>query len=302
MRQLVSLASKRQTLPILNTVLVRKGVAMATDLDGVIEHPVRDIKDGLYQSHGFADPGLRVKSTMSPQDFPDPFPLGDKLGEMEVDISTLQFVGKAMSSEETRYYLNGIAFFHDCMVATDGHRLNLAKIKAGTLSHKRFNEGIILPRFAIKQAIAAAKEKRLVRCRITLFEKGSQIVVGKYRISAKNIEGTYPDYKRVMPEITGETLKTRFIASQFEPIRDAVRTIMKQEDKTIPALTLYNGTAFFGDHRWPVVAKFRVNIGFNARYLPQVTSGELYYTNDTSPVRIINEKLGYESVLMPMRI
>lgn len=107
-----------------------------------------------------------------------------------------------VSSEETRYYLNGVAFEFgnddDGMVraiATDGHRLGSRQTTPSAPIKSR--ETIIIPRAAIKaiSALAAGKEVTL-----SVDDTKAELAFGDFVIRTKLIDGTFPDWRRVVPK------------------------------------------------------------------------------------------------------
>ncbi len=148
------------------------------------------------------------------------------LGGSELDA--IARVSRAMSSEETRYYLNGI-YLHQIddwtlrAVATDGHRLFWANLKVpGAVQDRCAPDGVILPRALITRAL-----KRFARCDEVAFVVGyaapanapsaaegtAPALVGYPRVAmsaavgdlkvtfrSKTIDGSFPDYTRVIPK------------------------------------------------------------------------------------------------------
>ena len=124
----------------------------------------------------------------------------------KADVHTL--LGRtehAISKEETRYYLNGVYLHvedrgqgaHLYGAATDGHRAAIGSIPAplGSIGM----ENPILPRFAVRllQEAIGLTDAAEVFCRITRLCAGFE--VGDFIITAKCIDGEYPDYTRVIP-------------------------------------------------------------------------------------------------------
>lgn len=107
-------------------------------------------------------------------------------------------VAFAISTEETRYYLNGIYMHADeagnlVLVATDGHRLakrELHDVEAGAMP------GIIIPR-----KTCAIIPKLLPDGEITISVAATKIRIAAPGIilTSKLIDGTFPDYRRVIP-------------------------------------------------------------------------------------------------------
>ncbi len=122
-----------------------------------------------------------------------------KLAGSEI-ANAVSKVSFAISTEETRYYLNGIHLHrtdeHLAFVATDGHRLALIKLLPPEGSEGM--PGVIVPRATVavlrhlvstEGIVSVSLSERKVR-----FELPDGVV-----ITSKLIEGTYPDYQRVIP-------------------------------------------------------------------------------------------------------
>src|SRR5690606_8854396 len=185
-----SVVERRNTIPILSNVLIQAAEGTisltATDLDiEVIERVAADVAQGgsttapahtLYDivrkfpegsqveiEQGPDENRLTVRSGRSrftlqalpPEDFPD-LSIGDMTHEFVVAAGVLkQLIEKtrfAISTEETRYYLNGI-YLHEVTadgspmlraVATDGHRL--AQVQVPSPEGAQGMPGVIVPR------------------------------------------------------------------------------------------------------------------------------------------------------------
>lgn len=118
---------------------------------------------------------------------------------IEIPVDLLKAAHACVSTEETRYYLNGV--FVDprgWLVATDGHRLFAARISGieGTLPP----EGVIIPRDTIKKALTGYKQQT-----ITLTDKALGDTLCTF------IDGTFPAWERVVPKETSSQ------TAQFNP-------------------------------------------------------------------------------------
>lgn len=161
-----------------------------------------------------ADRGrLRVACGRAHYDLPvlpaDDFPLfGDNLiGGMPIEAQVLKRaltrVRFAMSTEETRYYLNGVFLHREderlMFVATDGHVLAREAVplppQAGEFP------GVILPRKFVGEALRLLPDTSEGEdCHLVVTERRVALFLPDgTRLASKLIEGTYPDYKRVIP-------------------------------------------------------------------------------------------------------
>ena len=111
-------------------------------------------------------------------------------------------VAHAQSDEETRYYLNGI-YLHDRagklgLVATDGHRLGLAIAEPSKPLPENL-PGIILPRQSVPELLRIATEAKQDELTLEISPTWLQVAHGDVEFSTRLVEGTFPDYDRVIP-------------------------------------------------------------------------------------------------------
>ncbi|MGL4438130.1 MAG: DNA polymerase III subunit beta, partial [Bosea sp. (in: a-proteobacteria)] len=233
---------RRNTIPILSNVLMNANVMglklKATDLDievvetiqadvsmqGAITVPahviydiVRKLPDGsqvsLETSGETGQMTLRsgrsrfVLQTLPETDFPDitagemPHVFTLASAEFKRLIDKTQF---AVSTEETRYYLNGI-YFHTLevegnallrAVATDGHRL--ARVDTPAPKGSAGMPGVIVPRKAVAE-IQKLLEGGETEVEVQLSATKIKVSIGDVVLTSKLIDGTFPDYGRVIP-------------------------------------------------------------------------------------------------------
>lgn len=188
----------------------------------------------------------------------------------------------AISTEETRFYLNGIHLHRRdgelIGVATDGHRLGRFGIAAPPGAEGATIEaGIILP------AVAA----RFVRRRsegdvaVALSDQRIRFAWGGTTVYSRLIEGTFPDYRRVVPEPGEITLDIE----SADLMAAAARVTLLSDDKGTRALklTLAGGGAALScpgsdgesgeEDLSPLAVAGEIAIGFNGRYLADCLSG-----------------------------
>lgn len=126
----------------------------------------------------------------------------------------LSFVRPAVSKEETRYYLNGVFFtsYNDklTVVATDGHKLGKYETKVsaprqGVLIGE--GTGVILPTKAVdiaRSTIAKTEDSHPIR--LSFYEGKTEILGVGWSMVAKNVDGTFPDWTRVTPAASKNTI------------------------------------------------------------------------------------------------
>lgn len=157
--------------------------------------------------------GQRILPTLAATDFPKRGPITDarSFAIPGGDLSRiLDTASVAMSTEETRYYLNGI-YIHPWEgrlrgAATDGHRL--VRVEVALPAGSDTMEGVILPRKAVGHLRKLlAKHDGTVDVEATTAAMSFQI--GGVRVLTKLIEGTFPDYNRIIPEHAGRGFTCR---------------------------------------------------------------------------------------------
>ncbi len=227
----------------------------------------------------------------------------------------------AISTEETRYYLNGI-FLHEAesggepvlrAVATDGHRLARAEMPlpegAGGMP------GIIVPRKAVGE-VRKLIEDSSDGVDIELSETRLQFSFDRVVLSTKLIDGTFPDYERVIP--TGNDKVLRVARDAFAEAVDRVSTISTEKSRAIKlslgpgTLTLSATSPENGTATEEVEVSYDaepLEIGFNSRYLLDIAGqiegdeAEFALADGASPT-VVHDTTDPSAlyVLMPMRV
>lgn len=144
------------------------------------------------------------------KDWPE-LSVGDQVTHLDVPIpslaATIARLTPFISTEETRYYLNGIHFHvkdgRVVAVATDGHRLGVlpVEIDAAAFGDRK----IIVPRPAVKvlAALLRRRDEKTVRVEFHGDANGilrTSFVLDGVRLDTKLIDGTFPEYQRVFPQ------------------------------------------------------------------------------------------------------
>ncbi|HXV73446.1 MAG TPA: DNA polymerase III subunit beta, partial [Sphingomonadales bacterium] len=235
-----SVVERRNTIPILSNVLIEadndQAALTATDLDlsivektpasvnkgGAITVPahtmfeiVRKLPEGAKIALGLSDDNrLEIKASrsrfvlaglpkddfpvMSGTEMPHAFTLGAK--DLKKLIDKTRF---AISTEETRYYLNGI-YLHvieekrDMLraVSTDGHRM--ARVEIPAPKGAKGMPGVIVPRKAVGE-LRKLVEEFDGEVEVALSDTRVRFSFNSTTLTTKLIDGTFPDYKRVIP-------------------------------------------------------------------------------------------------------
>jgi DNA polymerase-3 subunit beta len=350
---------RRNTIPILANVLIRADKAKlafkATDLDlevvetinaeigqaGVTTVPahmfyeiVRKLPEGtqvVLESTGDravltirAGRSRFTLQTLPESDFPD-LAAGDMAHKFTLPAADLKrLINKtqfAISTEETRYYLNGI-YLHTSgsskklklrAVATDGHRL--AQVDFDAPAGADGMPGVIVPRKTVLE-VQRLIEDTDGEITVELSQAKIRFTVGEVVLTSKLIDGTFPDYARVIPLANDKLLEVE--KGEFEQAVDRVSTVSSERGRAVK-LSISNGKLMLsvtnpdsGSATEELEVTYEadaLDIGFNSRYLLDIAAqieGEtaiLKLADPGSPT-LIEEKTanGALYVLMPMRV
>jgi len=226
----------------------------------------------------------------------------------------------AISTEETRYYLNGI-FLHVSddttpvlkAAATDGHRL--ARVTVPRPEGAEGMPDVIIPRKCVGELRKLLDEVD-GSVEVSLSPTKIRFGLGTAILTSKLIDGTFPDYSRVIPTANDKLLKID--PRSFEEGVDRVATIASEKTRavkmsldrdkiTLSVTSPENGTAAEevpGDY-----TSTSFDIGFNARYLLDILGQidgdlvEVHLADAAAPTLIReNDKAPALYVLMPMRV
>ena len=354
-----SVVERRNTIPILSNVLLsatREAMTLsATDLDmeivdetparvdapGQITAPahtlyeiVRKLPEGseVQLRYNGEDPRLQVSAGRSRFNLPvlpsGDFPVMSSDGlssRLTIDTNDLiRLIDKtrfAISTEETRYYLNGL-YLHTVVeggvtklraVATDGHRLALAEMIAPEGSAGA--PGVIVPRKTIQEARRLLEDAgETVDLQISA--QKVRFELGRAALTSKVIDGSFPDYVRVIPRDNNRILVVD--NALFAQAVDRVATISAEKSRSVKMavesgrviLTVRNMEA--GQAVEEIEVDFDgepFEIGFNARYLLDVAgqfkgeTAQFRFSDPASPTLVLDPvDADVQYVLMPLRV
>ncbi|MGE3745971.1 MAG: DNA polymerase III subunit beta, partial [Sphingomonadaceae bacterium] len=313
-----SVVERRNTIPILSNVLIEASAEgslklMATDLDlqivdsveaqvetaGATTIPahtlfdiVRKLPEGSQVSLTAAEGKMLIVAgrarfnlaTLPRDDFPV-IAEGDLPSKFELPAETLkQIIDKtrfAISTEETRYYLNGI-FLHVSdeaqpvlkAAATDGHRL--ARVTVPRPEGAAAMPDVIIPRKCVAELRKLLDEVDGTVA-ISLSASKIRFNLGTAILTSKLIDGTFPDYSRVIPTGNDKLLKLdpksfmdgvdRVATIASEKTR-AVKMSLEKDKVTLSVTSPENGTA--AEEVSGEYDADSFDIGFNARYLMDI--------------------------------
>jgi DNA polymerase-3 subunit beta len=354
-----SIVEKRNTIPVLSNVRIEAmgdGISFkATDMDteiteivdakiaetGATTAPahmlydiVRKLSDGSEVELAFPDEKGQLTiatgrskfslSTIGVEDFPvisgDKLPVNFAMSRDELKdvIDRTKF---AVSTEETRYYLNGI-YIHAKnegetkvlrVVATDGHRLACVESPLPKGAEKL--AGVIIPRKTVAEIRKLLDDAGTEEVAIALSENKIRFTMQDVTLTSKLIDGTYPDYERVIPTDNDKTLEigVKNLAAAVDRV-----SVVAERTRAIKMLTakgkitITTSSPDLGSAMEEVEAKYdseSIEVGYNFRYLLDILNEvkgdevQIKFADGSSP-SILRDKSDASAiyVLMPMRV
>ncbi|WOI56214.1 DNA polymerase III subunit beta [Palleronia sp. LCG004] len=227
----------------------------------------------------------------------------------------------AISTEETRYYLNGV-YMHVAegdegrvlrCVATDGHRL--ARIDAELPAEAEGMPGVIVPRKAVGE-LRKLLEDDETEIEVSVSETKVRFATPEITLTSKVIDGTFPDYTRVIPQ--GNTRKLEVDAADFARAVDRVATVSSERSRAVKMqleedrLILSVNAPDAGNAEEELVVAYsdeRLEIGFNAKYLLEIAGqvdreNAVFLFNSSGDPTLMREggDMSAVYVVMPMRV
>ncbi len=348
------IVEKKSTMPILANVLLeaKKGTLTVTAFDLEIgvqsEHPAEVMKEGklavsakhLYDIvRALSDSSLVLRKTqnnylelrsgashfrivgMPADDFPA-LPKYENVPSVVIDpkvvLAMIEKTSFAVSSDETRFNLNGV-FFEPVpgaarMVATDGHRLAMVERPVqGDFGLKR---GVIIPKKGLFELKRLLVEEVAGESRLGFAENSGVFHRPGLTMVMRLIDGHFPDYKHVLPKESDkqiplgrlrflEVLKRVSLLSQ-----DQMHTVKLELGEHLLRVTSQNPDLGEAHEEMPIEsAPAPMAIGFNAKYLIDVlnvigTDEVVFELNDDLSPGVIRPAGDpqYTAVVMPVRI
>jgi DNA polymerase-3 subunit beta len=227
----------------------------------------------------------------------------------------------AISTEETRYYLNGV-YMHVAdgeagrvlrCVATDGHRL--ARIDADLPPNADDMAGVIVPRKTVGELRKLLGDEE-VQIAVSVSETKVRFATADIQLTSKVIDGTFPDYGRVIP--TGNTRRLEVDAAEFARAVDRVSTVSSERSRAVKLsldedrLILSVNAPDAGAAEEEVAVAYSdepLEIGFNAKYLLEIAGqvdreNAVFMFNSSGDPTLMREGDDTSAVyvVMPMRV
>ena len=357
--QAQSVVERRNTIPILANVLIEADGSdvtfRATDLDievvdkapaqveragattvaaTTLHEIVRKLPDGalVTLTADAASGRLTVEAgrsnfslaTLPKEDFPV-MASSEYASNFSVDAPKLRRLFDkskfAISTEETRYYLNGV-YMHVAdgddgralrCVATDGHRL--ARIDSDLPEGAADMPGVIVPRKTVGELRKLLDDDDM-KIAVSVSETKVRFATPDITLTSKVIDGTFPDYTRVIP--VGNTRKMEVDASDFAKAVDRVATVSSERSRAVKLqldedrLVLSVNAPDSGAAEEELAVAYgdeRLEIGFNAKYLLEIASqvdreNAVFMFNSSGDPTLMREGNDQSAVyvVMPMRV
>jgi DNA polymerase-3 subunit beta len=227
----------------------------------------------------------------------------------------------AISTEETRYYLNGV-YMHVAdsdggkvlrCVATDGHRL--ARVDADLPKGAEGMAGVIVPRKTVGE-LRKLLEDDEAQIAVSVSETKVRFATPEITLTSKVIDGTFPDYSRVIP--TGNTKRLEVDAAEFAKAVDRVATVSSERSRAVKLslgedkLVLSVNAPDSGAAEEELIVAYGdepLEIGFNAKYLLEIASqvdreNAVFMFNSSGDPTLMREGNDTTAVyvVMPMRV
>lgn len=297
LKLLQSVINKRnKEIPVLLNAKIENGGAMVTDMEICLTVNNVAVNDGYYAINDTKEACLLDKTKLEGK-FDLPVLNFESAGNLvEFNCLFAEKLQKSLhthSKEEKRYYLNGsyVDFSNNCIVATDGHRLF-----KGSLDLKCQAKGVIIPTKACKILLECFKLFGDFSLDVTNSKvKGWN---NEFSFVFKTIDGTFPDYNRVIPE--GLDYKPL----NLEPLKKLIKSwAFIDRAKTVKLVNgkVFAGAVELGDFNY----SFEFEVGYNGNYvldIPQTKNNNMlaYQEAATTPLKMIQGSDLY--ILMPMRV
>ena len=227
----------------------------------------------------------------------------------------------AISTEETRYYLNGV-YMHVSTadsgqvlrcVATDGHRL--ARIDAPLPDGADDMPGVIVPRKTVAELRKLLDDDDMTIA-VSVSETKVRFATPDVTLTSKVIDGTFPDYTRVIPQ--GNTRRMEVDAAEFARAVDRVATVSSERSRAVKlsldedrlVLSVNAPDSGAAEEELSVAyADEHLDIGFNAKYLLEIASqvdreNAVFLFNSSGDPTLMREGDDETAiyVVMPMRV
>ena len=222
----------------------------------------------------------------------------------------------AMSTDDTRYHLNGVLLEKNGsetnLVATDGHRLSFTK-RAISMEKMR-QDKIIIPRKAVNELRKLLAQEKSIE--LSVSERHIFVKTEKQTLYIRLIDGNFPDYRRVIPQ--DNPIKIEIPRDSLVGALKRVSLLANDRSKGVAfyfcnnSLTVSSSNPEIGEAKEDIEIDYKgsvLNIGFNAKYFLDVLGVipddkvVVAFKDELSPCLVsCASEPGFKSVVMPMRL
>jgi DNA polymerase-3 subunit beta len=313
----------RNTIPILSNLAITADAARLASAVETLRPGTVQVALGGGELMITQGSSRRRLPTLPAEDFPM-IQVGDTVSRFEMPagvlLSMLNATALSISTEEMRYYLNGVFFHVDRKTlraaSTDGHRLTrvIAELPAGAADMPN----IIVARKSVREMrrlLEAVDAKAIIP--IEIGNMKLQVRIGNVRLVAKLIDGTFPDYSRTIPTANGKILTVH--SAEWARCMRAAIAVCSERTRVVRLNLSERGSEAIGqspeggDAMEPIDAEFGpgdLEIGLNGRYAMDLAAVfgdaatlKLAFADPVAPILITSDdKPALTAVLMPMRI
>jgi len=303
-------------IEIIHSAPIATGVAGETTVSArMLLDIVKRLPDGSQVNLAWDDTSMTVKSGRSkfkigvlPVDMFPSMHADGFASSVEIDEQTFARIIDhtlwSASDEETRYYLNGVYFSGVDAVSTDGHKLSHVTYDGN------FGEGVILHRKALGEIKSLCEdgmcdaEFSSSKARFT-FSSGAVL-------TTKLIDGTYPDWQRIMPR----QFSSAMLVDRAEMMNALGRiSIVQGKSSKATKLAVSDGRLVVslnadGEATEELSVEYDgdpLEIGFNSKYIADAVSScegnvRFQFNGPGGPALLSGDDASLEIVVMPMRV
>ena len=246
----------------------------------------------------------------------------NKFKEIPTDIflKMLNYTIYAMAKEDARYVFNGMYFLCEenksNIVTTDGRRLSMFNSNIENIFPIPNNEGIIVPFKTIREIHKLVTDEQIVSMAYDSVDKRVFFKFKETVLNSKLIDGTFPDYKQVVPRNVLHEVKINKL--DFDNNIREVAVMAAEPSKQVKFtfsqnnISIYSNTPDLGEAQNNLKIEYSgedIEVAFNSRYILEVLkvieSEEIIFgiTSNTSPTIIKStDESEFLSIIMPMKV
>lgn len=286
------IVGKKYTRPILSGCL-SDGIDLSfTDLETYVTLKDVNLPSGLLNLDH-----LGITNRVSELDMSDYplFPEVQKGNSIDVSINHLEMLMDSVSNDETRLYLNGIAWVGTDLVSINGSIMTLIELQTNNTK-----DSSILPRTCVKELINLAKKFKLSEVNIQVDESFFKVDNEYFTLIGRLYTREFPKYRTILPVKTSHKMIVNTL-----PLFKDIKSILNKnngirldnEEGKVSLNTI--GSDFkveIGN------SDFKTPIGFNMKYLSFLVEldNNLMFNNELAPVKVVKENI--TRIAMPLKV